>query len=369
MPPPAQRRTQYSVERRFLRGSKLHIFLAVKEPDMIKAEQTEYTLFTVLSALRHVILREQLYDPQNTNVIMCSKDLEDALDMRSMHVTEIKDVVLAQMELLCPGWRPPSPPIMGPPPASRQNEGQQTNAGNRRNFNVEGRYWVRQPLLKVFSKVSGVNPRQVIYMYRDCTSTLSRYILDNKDKFFDIRNIKVAHVEGDLLGAAFNVKVFHRTQVTTLMRAQLVPVEENFIFNTRTFRPPARIMLTHSGIVHSAQNLTNAAANYNSVGLKRSHQEVASAQPQNGNKEQSPGEEGPSTSKKANAQDSEPLWVKKEPSADQMPEPDRKVEKQTQTDICIHRFLGTDAAANRLTVGDTSNNGEPKVEDPAESRL
>ena len=51
MPPvvsvPAQRQTQYNVERRFLRGSKLHIYLAVKEPDMIQANKMEYTLFVV----------------------------------------------------------------------------------------------------------------------------------------------------------------------------------------------------------------------------------------------------------------------------------------------------------------------------------
>ena len=341
--PPARRHTQYTVERRFLRGSKLHTFLADKEPDLIKADKTEYTLFTVLSALRHVILREVLYDLNNTNVIMCSRDLEDALDMRSLHVTEIKDAVLTQMELLRPGWRPPTPPIACPPPTSSQNEGRQTNAGNRRNFNVEGRYWVRLPLLKVFSKVSGVNPKQVIYMYRDCTSTLSRYILDNKDKFFDIRNIKVAHVEGDLLGDAFDVKVFHRTQVTTLLRRQLVPVEENFIFNTRTVRPPARIMLTHSGMVHSAQNLSNAAANFNSVGLKRTH--VEAIQPQQDEERQSHSEDGPSSSKKANTQDSGPAGEEEKPSVDPGTEHTRTVEKQTQTAICIHRFLDTDVAA------------------------
>jgi len=85
-----------------LRGSKLHIYLAVKEPDMIQANRMEYTLFVVLSALRHVISRERLYDPNNTTVIICSTDLERALDMKFLHVTEIRDVVLTQMELLPP---------------------------------------------------------------------------------------------------------------------------------------------------------------------------------------------------------------------------------------------------------------------------
>ena len=36
--------------------------------------------------------------------------------------------------------------------------------------------------------------------------------------------MKIAHVEGDPLGIAFNVRVFHRTQVSTLLRNQLIPV-------------------------------------------------------------------------------------------------------------------------------------------------
>merc|ERR1719288_26828 len=69
---------------------------------MIQANKLEYTLFVVLSALRHVISRERLYDANNTTVIICSKDLEKALDMKFLHVTEIRDVVLTQMELLPP---------------------------------------------------------------------------------------------------------------------------------------------------------------------------------------------------------------------------------------------------------------------------
>jgi hypothetical protein len=43
---------------------------------------------------------------------------------------------------------------------------------------------------------------------------LSKYIMCHKDRFFDLRNIKVALVENDLLGTAFKVRAFHRTQVT-----------------------------------------------------------------------------------------------------------------------------------------------------------
>jgi len=311
MPPviasvPAQRQTQYNVERRFLRGSKLHIYLAVKEPDMIQANKTEYTLFVVLSALRHVISRERLYDPNNTTVIICSVDLERALDMKFLHVTEIRDVVLTQMELLPPVLLAslPNTPVSAttPQPVSQNfsnnsdnsrnletassvnlantqtpnipgNGQQQISAGNSAKFDIEGRYWVKPLFLKVLRQVRGVNPTQVVFSYREVTSYLSQYILDNKDKFFDNRNIKIAHVEGDPLGIAFNVKVFHRTQVTTLLRNQLIPFGNNININTKVFKPSpdnSQTLVVNRAEIQSSQALTTSLQEINSASRKRS---------------------------------------------------------------------------------------------------
>jgi len=323
MPPvvsvPAQRQTQYNVERRFLRGSKLHIYLAVKEPDMIQANRMEYTLFVVLSALRHVISRERLYDPNNTTVIICSTDLERALDMKFLHVTEIRDVVLTQMELLPPvllaslpntpvssattppvGVAPTPQPTAQPPQnisnnsQSQENSrnlenlantqtpnipgnGQQQNLGNGAKFDIEGRYWVKPLFLKVLRQVRGVNPTQVVFSYGEVTSYLSQYILDNKDNFFDNRNIKIAHVEGDPLGIAFNVKVFHRTQVTTLLRNQLIPFGNNININTKVFKPSpdnSQTLVVNRAEIQTSQALTTSLQEINSASRKRSAPEV-----------------------------------------------------------------------------------------------
>jgi len=323
MPPvvsvPAQRQTQYNVERRFLRGSKLHIYLAVKEPDMIQANRMEYTLFVVLSALRHVISRERLYDPNNTTVIICSTDLERALDMKFLHVTEIRDVVLTQMELLPPvllaslpntpvssATTPPVGVAPTPQPTAQPTQnisnnsqsqensrnlenlantqtpnipgnGQQQNVGNGAKFDIEGRYWVKPLFLKVLRQVRGVNPTQVVFSYREVTSYLSQYILDNKDNFFDNRNIKIAHVEGDPLGIAFNVKVFHRTQVTTLLRNQLIPFGNNININTKVFKPSpdnSQTLVVNRAEIQTSQALTTSLQEINSASRKRSAPEV-----------------------------------------------------------------------------------------------
>jgi hypothetical protein len=43
-----------------------------------------------LSALKDVIGREKLYDPRNPTVVVCNKDLEKTLNVRALHVSEIK---------------------------------------------------------------------------------------------------------------------------------------------------------------------------------------------------------------------------------------------------------------------------------------
>jgi hypothetical protein len=82
--------TIYTLPRKFRSDAKLHPFLAMKTPDMIKANKVEYTLFTVLSAMRSLISSERLYDANNTTVIICSPELEGALGMKSLHVTEVR---------------------------------------------------------------------------------------------------------------------------------------------------------------------------------------------------------------------------------------------------------------------------------------
>ena len=86
---------------------------------------------------------------------------------------------------------------------------------------------------------------------------MSQYILDNKDRLFDDRNIKIAHVGQDILGIAFNVKAFHRTQVTTLLRNQLIPCKENNLSNGSVKPQPPRGPV----VVNSAYSVTTELTN------------------------------------------------------------------------------------------------------------
>ena len=90
-------------------------------------------------------------------------------------------------------------------------------------FDDEGMYSVTPKFLEVIKKVPDC-PDRTVFKYRELCAMLSQYLLMQKDKFFDNRNIKIAHVANDPLGIAFNVTIFHRTQVITLLRNQVFAV-------------------------------------------------------------------------------------------------------------------------------------------------
>ena len=74
--------------------SKLKIFLVKKTG----VEKTYYSLAEVLIILKNIIRREGMFDKANPSIILCSTDLEEALNMKALHVTEIRDLVLSQMK-------------------------------------------------------------------------------------------------------------------------------------------------------------------------------------------------------------------------------------------------------------------------------
>jgi hypothetical protein len=44
----------------------------------------------ILLALKGVIADEQLFDPQNPTIIMCDGALEEALQVRALHISELR---------------------------------------------------------------------------------------------------------------------------------------------------------------------------------------------------------------------------------------------------------------------------------------
>jgi hypothetical protein len=74
----------------FKPGSYLKTFLT----DKTNVYKTYYSLAEILTILKEVVRGEGLFDPNNPSIILCSTELERALNMKALHVTQIRDQLM-----------------------------------------------------------------------------------------------------------------------------------------------------------------------------------------------------------------------------------------------------------------------------------
>jgi len=205
--------------------------------DITKVQKNYYSLAEILTILKDVISSEKMFDERNPSVIICSKPLEAALNQRALHVTEVRDLVINQLERLAdqslrdnlPSQRinssqPRSQLARGPPQTAPPTAVRTASITTNVQTNKDTKFRLKPLFLEVVRTVDEVNPKQTVFTYEEITSILSKYILSKKNVIFDTRNIKLALVENDPLGKAFGVTAFHRCQVNALLRTQLIPV-------------------------------------------------------------------------------------------------------------------------------------------------
>ena len=172
-------------------------------------KREEFTLEKIFTILIDTIREEQLFDYGNTQVIFCSPELERCLRVKALHVSQLKELLLKRMM-----------------PTGRQISKQERDEDMKKKVvDKEARFKVSEALLKALKTVPGFSQQGSVFTYNFIVLMLSKYILMNKQKFFDTRNITLAMVQDDLLGQAFGVRGFHRSQVNGLLMKQLEPIE------------------------------------------------------------------------------------------------------------------------------------------------
>ena len=214
---------------KFKANSKLHHYITRKGG----GHKTLFTLAEILTILRETIRGEGQYDETNPSIIVCSQDLESALDMKALHVTEIRNLVLKHLI----NWsnkdcQTPARDIKEERTTSPKQNLIPTqrlihtaNMTTTIKVNKHAEVTCKPKFLSVLQSLTNyVDKNKTTFTFEETTTLLSIYILKNKDKFFDKRNIKLAMVKGDPLGEAFGVNTFHRCQVNNLLRGQLIPL-------------------------------------------------------------------------------------------------------------------------------------------------
>jgi len=283
----------YHCPRKFVSDSNLRGYLALKSSSatlsLTKNNSNCVTLHQVLMDLRQIVTTERLFDAGNPDVILCDPALEHALDVKAVHVTEMRDYVLRQMEEVsdlgiddesfCSHSQPAAAAdhpsdnkngvkttinsssssvllqtnqyqsgcetATGKCPAVSSQESALSNQetttidsspngssssaslNDDANFDANASYCVKPPFLKLLRSIPGVDGRKTVFGYKELTNYFSRYILDNRDRLFDSRNNLVVLCREDPLGEALGLGAFHRSQVTTILRKQLIKYDKS----------------------------------------------------------------------------------------------------------------------------------------------
>jgi len=255
----------YQIPQKFTQCSKLHRYLAIKCPEYINIRKRDYALYQIMLALKLIITREKLYDKENPTIIICDDILEDALEVRALHVSDTKEYITKQCFPITQeeqadvgvGATTNNEPDRGhftlPCWASTSANAVVARANAVSNCNAEDKFTVKPDFLKVLRTVPGF-VEAAVFTYTEICKLLSAYIMANKDKFFDVRNNRVALVENDLLGKAFGVQAFARSQVTSLLRSQLIPYQELAVTNQTGLQQGDEIVETNSSPSNANEN-------------------------------------------------------------------------------------------------------------------
>ena len=240
----------------FRPNSRLYRFINFRR----KCNKSLFTFKEVLVSLRDIILEEGLYDERNPSVILCSPELEAALNMKALHITEVRNVVLKHLFLINPNLALVDVSqitsqdhfkIVTSNPESVTLAAQKLAGISSKSIikatEPSSTFTCKPEFLRVMQTLPNVNKDQRVFSYEEIVMNLSSYIMNKKHQFFDTRNVKLAMVKDDILGKAFGVDAFHRCQVHNLLRGQLTPINASSPNDTRNLVKPATEAFANTG--------------------------------------------------------------------------------------------------------------------------
>ena len=219
--------------RHFIDGSALRYYLGVKFPQRKFLDDNLTTLHDVFVCLRTLIKRERMYDELNPMIIICDQALTIALGSKFIFASDIGTHIQSQFKRLNFMETFVVPKLSASRFASSPNPyghafGPSAEIYKHSLANVDfpasTLFGLRTKFLRVICSTPGVPHDRKIYKYHEVTHCLGQYLKKHQDRLFSHGNPAIAYCENDLLGEAFGVRAFHRSQVVKLLRAQLVPL-------------------------------------------------------------------------------------------------------------------------------------------------
>ena len=202
----------------FKAGSSLKEFLDKRT----NIRKIFYEIGEVIAVIKRVISDERLYDSRNPVMILCSPELEKVVDCKGFHIKQLRERLMCHIQFVSDyAINPPS----ASEPVSPTHSEQIRRIANHILSHNNAQFKLTPNFLRVIQSMEPANQTRSTYTFAEAAQLLSNYITARRERLVDERNPKVALVQNDPLGTAFNVSAFHKCQVKALISTQLSPTQ------------------------------------------------------------------------------------------------------------------------------------------------
>jgi hypothetical protein len=156
-----------------------------------------YSFLEILIIFRDVIRKESMFDPNNVSIILCSSELEDTLNVKAFHLSQLKGLILTHITKLqdLNLYKKVNVYIN-----NSLLDADLTPTGIIRHASLsisslthkDAKFTLQPSFLQVIQSVNGTDSGKTVFSYSEVTTLLSMYILSRKDHLFDYRNKELA---------------------------------------------------------------------------------------------------------------------------------------------------------------------------------
>ena len=195
-----------------IKHSPLKTFLESQKGDFIDDEI--FTLGDVLDTIKTMTIRDGLFDPNNDSIIFCSKQLEAIVNMKVIHISQVRKQILPQMIRL-----PEQLELQENqnPPSLEVSDDEKFLMPLKLSSIIQNNHWIKYE--KDLAHLQE-------FKFPDILNLTTSYIKSHRHELFEERNPDVAIVKNSPLCEILGVHAFHKHQLVFLLKKILIPVQK-----------------------------------------------------------------------------------------------------------------------------------------------
>jgi hypothetical protein len=191
------------------------------------------TLQAILAALRDILRDERQYDPRNPAIILCSNEMETVVNMKALHVCQIREIIYDQLIRIPSHLQEEARlaavnsacNVLACRPALRPNSVfmlRDSRVAQELSNSIFARFTIQDPLLRGLLLSQGlITPIELYFSFRVLVSIFMRYLAIHQDMLVDPRNPWVYIITDSELGPILGMDAFHLMQMEAILHAHI----------------------------------------------------------------------------------------------------------------------------------------------------